>query len=433
VDIREHVVALNARIININEQQKAYIEESHKRHPGEPFTAEENETLARQDKEIEALQAERDQFVAREQREKESGIAREAFDATFGTGAANLERQASERTLRDWFTGKDKSTPELDVDLSRAMEEKRLIRAGADEKELRSILGDGGASGGSLVVPTTMQRSLYEYLEASIAALRMPTTKINTSSGEALVFPRVGTHGIATQVIAQGTAIGGTDPIFANMTLNAYKYGQLTQVSSEMVTDSAFDIIGFVTRNVARATGRLINADLVVGTGSGEPNGMMTATTQTANTGGSLINPTYESLIDLQHAVVDEYRGPDAAWLLRDATMAVIRKIRDGAGGTEGAPIWQPSITMGITAGAPDILLGFPVYTDPNVASIASNAAVIAYGDWSAYYFRSAGNFTFERSDDYAFNTDLVSFRGKWRVDGDLIDTLATAKQRVNV
>lgn len=432
MDIREHVVALNARIMNINEQQKAYIDESHKRHPGEPFTAEENETLARQDKEISDLQAERDAFVARETREKESGIAREAFDATFGTDATELARTQTARTLRAWFTGGG-GPKEIDFDLSRAMEEKRLIRAGADEKELRSILGDGGASAGSLVVPTTMQRSLYEYLEASVAALRMPTTKINTTSGEALVLPRVATHGVATQVIAQGTAIGGTDPIFGSLTLNAYKYGQLVQVSSEMVTDSAFDIIGFVTRNVARATGRLIDADLVVGTGTNEPNGMMTSAVGSANTGGSLINPTYETLIDLQHAVVDEYRGPDAAWLMRDATMAVIRKIRDGSGGTEGSPIWQPSITMGITAGAPDILLGFPVYTDPYVASIASNARVITFGDWSAYQVRTAGNFVFERSDDYAFNTDLVSFRGKWRVDGDLLDTNAIAVMRVNV
>jgi HK97 family phage major capsid protein len=433
MDIRAHVIALNETRLRVWNEAQKFLEDTQRAHPGDEMNEEEKTQWLRYNQRINDIDAEVATFVDREKREHEAGVAREAFDATFGTGAADLERAQTERSLRDWFNGGIKGVPEIEFDLSRAMKEKQLIRSGADEKELRSILGDGGASGGSLIVPTTMQRSLYEYLEASIAALRMPTTKVNTAAGEALTFPRVGTHGIATQVIAQGTAIGGTDPIFANMTLNAYKYGQLVQVASEMVTDSAFDIIGFVTRNVARATGRVIDADLVVGTGTGEPNGMMTATTQTANTGGSLINPSYSSLIDLQHAVVDEYRGPDAAWLMRDATMAVIRKIRDGAGGTEGAPIWQPSITMGITAGAPDVLLGFPVYTDPNVASIASNAAVIAYGDWSAYYFRSAGNFTFERSDEYAFNTDLVSFRGKWRVDGDLIDTLATAKQRVNV
>lgn len=432
MDIREHVIALNTRLMNINEQQKAYIEECHKRHPGEPFTAEENETLRRQDEDIASIQRERDDFVAREKREAEHAAGREVFERTYGTKGAEQRDRREADSLRRWFTEPGHAR-ELSVDVGRAMEEVRLIRQGATPDEVRSILGDGGASAGSLVVPTTMQRSLYEYLEASIAAFRMPTSRINTASGEALVLPKVATHGIATQVVAQGTAIGGTDAVFGSMTLNTYKYGQLEQVSSEMVEDSAFDIVGFVTRNIAYATGRVIDTDLVVGSGTNEPNGMMTATTQTANTGGSLINPSYASLIDLQHAVVDSYRNNNAAWLMRDATMAVIRKIRDGAGGTEGSPIWQPSITMGITAGAPDILLGFPVYTDPNVASIASNAAVIAFGDWNAYYVRTAGNFVFERSDDYAFNTDLVTFRGKWRVDGDLIDTNATAKQRVNV
>ena len=30
-----------------------------------------------------------------------------------------------------------------------------------------------------------------------------------------------------------------------------------------------------------------------------------------------------------------------------------------------------------------------------------------------------------ERSDEFAFNTDLATFRGKWRVDGDYIDLTA--------
>ncbi len=87
--------------------------------------------------------------------------------------------------------------------------------------------------------------------------------------------------------------------------------------------------------------------------------------------------------------------------------------------------MWNPSLTNGIAGGQPDLLLGYPVYTDPNVASCASNAKIMAFGDWSAFYIRTVNDFVFERSDEFAFNTDLVSFRGKWRVDSDLIDTAA--------
>ena len=46
--------------------------------------------------------------------------------------------------------------------------------------------------------------------------------------------------------------------------------------------------------------------------------------------------------------------------------------------------LWQPSIQ----AGAPDTLLGKPVYTDPNVAAVATSAKSVAFGDFSAYFVR---------------------------------------------
>ena len=81
--------------------------------------------------------------------------------------------------------------------------------------------------------------------------------------------------------------------------------------------------------------GTLDDADLVAGSGTGKPNGIMTASTGSVTTGGSLIDPTYEKFIDVQHTVADEYRQMgSAAWLMNDRTIAVVRKLRDGAGGT---------------------------------------------------------------------------------------------------
>lgn len=114
-----------------------------------------------------------------------------------------------------------------------------------------------------------------------------------------------------------------------------------------------------------------------------------------------------------------ESRTPD---LFHASTAGTIRKIRDGNGGTLGAPIWQYSVTNGLTNGEPDRLLGDAVYRDSNIASMASNARIIAYADWSAYYIRTVGDIVVERSDDYAFNRDMTTLRCKWRVDGDLID-----------
>lgn len=67
-------------------------------------------------------------------------------------------------------------------------------------------------------------------------------------------------------------------------------------------------------------------------------------------------------------------------------------------------------------------MLGRPVVVDTNMPAIAANSESIAFGDMSGYYIRDVASVRFERSDEFAFNTDLVSFRGAFRTDGDLVD-----------
>ena len=437
MDIREHVIALNERKLNINRQQQVFIDECIARHPGEPFTAEETQTIARQDADIDAIGAEVQQYVDREERANDDAKLREAHAQVFGTEKVlDQQEQNFAQRFASWARGEartgevdfDGKANTLSMDLRPAHRVMDMLRQGASHTDVRALLWDTGsiASG----VPVTTANTVYQLMTAGIAAFRMPTTKITTDGGETMYFPRVNAHGIGTQVIAQGTAIGGTDPTFARMQLDAYKYGQLVQVSSETIADNGFDVLGFLAGNMARAVAQVIDADLVVGTGSGEPNGMMvtgnTGAAGTIATGGSLITPTYENLVDVVYGINDQYRqSPACAWLMRDATAAILRKLRDGAGGTVGQPLWQMSPYLGLRTGEPDTVLGYPVYVDANVASCASNARIMAFGDWNAYYQRLVGNFVFERSDDYAFNTDLVTFRGKQRLDGDTIDVTA--------
>ena len=422
MDIRAHVTALNDKRITAAKALNDHLDACHARHPGEVMSGEEREVEDRINAEIDGLENEIRRFVAQETREQESAKLRETTLSVFGQAAVDQQEQTEGQKLRSWMRGEGGKV--FDIDLRPAINASRMIRDGASPADVRNtLLWDTGSVGST--VPTTLASTLYEYMEATVAMFRAPTTKINTGSGEALQFPKLAAHAIATQVIAQGTAIGGTDPTFGRMQLDAYKYGELVQVASEVVEDSTIDIVPFVGRDVARGIGRLIDADLVVGTGTGEPMGIMTAQSGagTISTGGSLINATYETLVDLVYSVNDEYRASGSAgFLMKDGSAGQLRKLRDGAGGTVGAVLWEPSLTGGIQNGEPDRLLGFPVYTDPNVAAQGSAAKSIGFGDFSSYYVRTVGALRFERSDEFAFNTDLITFRGKWRADGDCID-----------
>lgn len=443
MDVRAHVVALNEKRLRINNEYQGYIDDCQTRHPGETFSGEEHAKLAEMDAAIDGIDAEVRLFVDRETREADNAALREAHGEVFGSGALDRSERSERQRLASWILGEERDSGDWEsnknavaFDLQAVEKERQLLRDGASPEEVRTLLWDTGsiASG----VPTVTARSIYSLMTAGIAAMRMPTTVITSAEGGPIKFPRVNAHGIGTQVIAQGTAIGGTDETFAALQLDAYKYGQLVQLASETIQDVGFDVVGHVSGNIARAVAQVIDADLIVGTGSGEPQGMMTAVTVGANgtvaTGGSLITPTYENLVDVVYGVNDQYRqSPGVAWLMRDATAANLRKLRDGAGGTVGAVLWEPSLFNGIQTGQPDRLLSYPVYTDPNVASSASNARILAFGDWNAYYTRLVGNFVIERSDEYAFNTDLITFRGKQRIDGDFIDLTAVVVLKQSV
>ena len=67
----------------------------------------------------------------------------------------------------------------------------------------------------------------------------------------------------------------------------------------------------------------------------------------------------------------------------------------------------------------------------PNIAANATSAKSIVFGDMSRYFVRIAGGVRFERSDEFAFQNDLVTFRAILRGDGILGDQSGAVKHFV--
>lgn len=424
MDLRARVITLNETRARVWEEGKRLLDDT----AGREMSAEERQTWDRINERLNDIDAEVKTLVDREEREREAAQVREINARIFGE-APKAAAVSADAELRAFLTGGRGS---YEVDIQPVIRERELLRQGGGVAEFRALYGDTGNSGS--LVPTTLARTLYEYMEASIAMFRAPTTKLTTASGERLEIPKLSAHTIGTQVVAQGTAIGGTDPGFAKLALDAYKYGSLVSVANELLQDAAVDLAGFLGRDMGRALGRIIDADLVVGTGTNEPNGIMTAGSARVKTGGTLLTPSYDVLVNAVYSIADEYRqGGSAGWLMADSSAGTIRKLRDGAGGTIGAVLWEPSLTNGLVNGTPDRLLGYPVFTDPNVAAAGSNARTLAFGDMSAYYVRQVGNPTIEADTSFGFDKDLTTFRAKWRVDGDLIDVDAVTVVLQNV
>ena len=240
------------------------------------------------------------------------------------------------------------------------------------------------------------------------------STILNTAGGENLQIPSIATYSSGT-VAAEGSAIGESDPVFNSfVTLGAFKYSFLTQVSRELIEDSGVDILGFLASQVGQSLGFSVNTALTTGTGTVEPNGLVNRA-GSAVTGTSL-NPTADNLIDLVYSVDSSGRRlAGTGFQMNASSIAAVRKLKDNA----GQYLFSPSLT----AEARDLLLGYPIFENPAMATAASAVKPVIFGHLPSYYVRQVGGLKLDRSDDFAFANDLVTFRATFRVDGNLIQT----------
>ena len=266
----------------------------------------------------------------------------------------------------------------------------------------------------------TFVKNLYEVATVNSAVLSAGPTVINTSSGEQLTWPVTNAQSAAV-IYSENTQVTGNEPTFTQKSLYAYKYGFLMTVTRELAEDTQIDLLGYLSRQAGVAIGNGCGNDYVngAGHGSGQPNGLVTATvgsslgkTGASGQGGS---PSADELIDLFYSVSAPYRA-NGTWLLKDSTVAAVRKLK----GVSSEYLWTPGL-----GAAPDTILGRPVITDPYMPTVANSAKSVIFGDFSQYYVRRAGGVRFEASQDFKFDYDVTVFKVTARTDGCLFDTSA--------
>lgn len=248
-----------------------------------------------------------------------------------------------------------------------------------------------------------------------VAPVLQTSTVLNTAGGENLQIPSLSTYSVGT-INAEGAAMGESDPAFnAFVTLGAYKYSFLTQVSEELLTDSGVDFLGFLADQVGNALGYAVGSALTVGTGTVEPRGIVTASS-VGGTAGTATAFTADNLIDLLYSLDGAARNlPGVGWMMNGKSVGAVRKLKD----TAGNYVFQPSLAMD----SPDMLLGKPIYENPSMVDVATGTKSVIVGHLPSYFVRTVGGLRLDRSDDYAFNAGLITFRAQFRVDGNLPQT----------
>lgn len=395
---------------NLVEQSRALVDaaDAEKRE----LTAEERQTYDRIDEDIRST----DGLLKRELDRHEADKAAEAAFRSLEAKPEKRDAPEGGLTLRDLMVNHGAVEVRTAGQLGDVSWRRRMAAPEA------RALSKGSATAGGNTVKTSFYDQLVDHLIEVSGIMQAGPTVLNTDSGESIQVPTTTAHSTAA-IVAEAAAIGASDPAFAQRTLGAYKYGILLQLSTELLTDTSVDLEGYLAMELGRALGNGFGAHCITGTGGGsQPTGVVTSAS-TGVTGGTGVTGAFtaDNLIDLHFSVIAPYRNSKScAWMMKDSTLGAVRKLKDSA----GYYLFSPAATVG----APDTLLGKPIVTDPNVAAPALSAKSVIFGDFSRYFVRMVNGIRLERSTEYAFNTDQVTWRALLRADGITVDQTGALK-----
>jgi len=315
----------------------------------------------------------------------------------------------------------------------------KATRKGAFEKYLRngmgslnanerSIMGElrgtstqiaGTDSLGGFLVPQDFSNEL-DMATLFTGEVERLAKKLNTAGGALLDYPTINDTATDAGLTAEAAAVTVQDMTFANAQLSAYNYASQVRVSMQLLQDNAFDLNAFLAEAMGERIARATNAAFSNGTGSSQPQGIITGASL-GNTAASATAISADDILDLIHSIDPSYRNkPTFGLMANDSVIAAIRAL--GLGSANDFPIFIPSME----AGQPDKLFGFNLYYNNDMESaITTGKKTLLAADFSKFVVRSAGGVQMVRLNERYMDELEVGFVSYARKDSKVLDTRA--------
>ncbi len=370
------------------------------------------ERMAKQSKRI----ADADKFIP--------GLEDSDDDTIVGDHKAQQKRHQNDESVKyindQLFTIWAKRQCEVDLNSEEELLTKRFkfnttgktlrIDHGIKRPETRAYATTPTNIGGALV-PVSFVTQFTQAMQDFSEFLSL-VDMITTDTGVEMRWPTGDDRANIGGIVGQAALIGQdvTTP-FGQELMNAWKFtSNIVKISSELLVDSAIDIVGLLGAMFGERLSKAYSLFATTGTGVSQPFGIVPQAL-IGKTAASNAAITYDDLIDLYHSVDIAYRNsPSCAWMMRDAVVAVIRKLKDST----GQPLWKMDDNI-------QTLFGKRVVTNRDMAAIASTTKPILFGDLKQYKTRYVGQGVMKRMDERYADTDETGFVYLRRFDGRLL------------
>jgi len=248
-------------------------------------------------------------------------------------------------------------------------------------------------------------------------------TVLNTTGGGTIPIPGIDdTASTAEATATEGADLtddGGKDIVATRKELGDYMFDtEWLRISPQLASGSFMNFETILNGLLGERLGRKANAQLTLGTGTGQPQGIVTGATASGVTTAATDGVTGDELIAFFHSIGSAYRrSPKFRAMFNDNTLAALHKLKDGQGNylIRLAPDGSGRIVVGAVT--------IPYAVNDDMASMGASATPIVAGDFSRYYVRKIGGIILGAAREKFWPN--VGIAGYARLDGVVADTKA--------
>jgi HK97 family phage major capsid protein len=235
---------------------------------------------------------------------------------------------------------------------------------------------------GAMTVPVIVEKEIADALK-TYSSMRQVSTVVITETGSAMNWPNSDGTAEMGELLSQNQYASDADMSFGNSPIDVFRFSsKKIKLPMELMQDSGVDPLGFLINRIGARLGRITNRKFTIGTGIGEPKGIVNA----ASVGkiaspGQVASVTYFDLQILVGSVDEAYRqSTSCVFMMADSTAQVIRQMVD----SDNRPL--DLVKMG--PDGKDRLLGYRLVINPDMPPLGANATPIAFGDFATYVIR---------------------------------------------
>jgi HK97 family phage major capsid protein len=309
------------------------------------------------------------------------------------------------------------------------VEDRAILQAQfRQDSQIQNAAGVGTGSAGGYTVPPAFRDKIVE-TQKWYGPMLEEAEVIHTTSGVNLPWPTNDDTGNVGAILGENTQVAEQDVTIGTASIDAYMYtSKLVRVSFQLLQDRP-DFDTWLARKLGQRLGRILNAHFTTGTGSSQPDGIVTSATVGVTGTGSLATTggfSYDNLVDLVESLDPAYgnasggngEAPGLKFMMHQTARKALRKLKDG----QNRPLWEPSLQTGF----PDSLLGYPTRINNDMATVAQNSKSLLFGNiFEAYVIRIVQDIQSLRLTERYADFLQVGFLAFERADGTMQDANA--------